>query len=325
MKAIIQPQYGGPEVLQLAEVAKPIPAENEVLIKVMASSVTTADSMMMTGKPYIGRLMLGLTKPTHQTPGTGFAGIVESVGEKVSNYQPGDQVFGESIKTFGTHAEYLCLEEDDLFVHMPKGIGFEEAAAVGDGVMTSLNFLHHVTTVEPWKKVLINGASGSLGSAAVQIAVEAGAYVTAVCGPDNVDFVRKLGAHEVINYSQEDFTKRQNEYDIIYDTVGKSNFQDAKESLKPDGVYASPVLNGGLLWDMLRTSLFGRKKARFSATGALPMKMKKQLQLKATEFLTKGIVRPFVSRTFRLEEFREAHTTIASGHKRGNIVFTPFQ
>ncbi len=325
MKAIIQSQYGGPEVLILAEVNQPQPGPTEVLIKVMASSVTTADSMMMTGKPYIGRLLLGLTKPKYPTPGTGFAGIIEAIGAAVSAYQVGDEVFGESLNTFGAQAEYLCLPEDDLIMHKPEQISFAEAAAAGDGVMTSINFLQLVTKVQPGQQVLINGAAGSLGSAAVQIAVHYGAQVTAVCSTKNLDFVKKLGAHAVIDYTREDFTERENQFDIIYDTVGKSSFKAAKQSLTAAGIYASPVLDSKLLLRMLWTALFGRKKAKFSATGALPLTTKRQLQSTACELLSLGKVKPFISKTFKLEAFRDAHRYIASGHKRGNIVFTPFQ
>ncbi|MEL6842351.1 MAG: NAD(P)-dependent alcohol dehydrogenase [Bacteroidota bacterium] len=325
MKAIIQSQYGGPEVLSLQEVNKPQPGPTEVLIKVVASSITTADSMMMTGKPYIGRLLLGIAKPKYPIPGTGFAGVIEAVGAEVSRYQIGEEVFGESIKVFGTQAQYLCLPEDDLFMHKPASISFEEAATVGDGVMTSLNFLQLVTTVIPGKRVLINGAAGSLGSAAVQIAVHYGAQVTAVCSTKNIDFVKSLGAHQVIDYTKEDFTKRKNQFDIIYDTVGKSSFSAAKESLTKDGIYASPVLDGKLLLQVLWTSLFGSKKAKFSATGAISLQAKRQIQATARNLMSLGKVKPFISKTFRLEEFREAHRLIASGHKKGNIVFTPFQ
>jgi NADPH:quinone reductase-like Zn-dependent oxidoreductase len=322
MKAIIQNQYGGPEVLRLADVNKPQPGPKDVLIQIMASSITTADSMMMTGKPYIGRLMLGLTKPKHPITGTGFAGVIEAIGDEVTAYQVGDEVFGESIVTFGAQAEYICLPESDLFMPKPAQVTFEEAATVGDGLMTSLNFLQWVTQLQAGQHVLINGAAGSLGSAAVQLAALYGAKVTAVCSTKNLDFVKKMGAHEVIDYTIEDFTQRQNEFDIIYDTVGKSSFAAAKQSLTAKGIYASPVLNGKLLRNMIGSSIWGGKKARFSATGALPLTKKRQLLETAKQLLSVGKVKPFISKKFKLEEFRLAHQYIASGHKRGNIVFT---
>jgi NADPH:quinone reductase-like Zn-dependent oxidoreductase len=322
MKAIIQTQYGGPEVLKLAEVAMPQVGPQDVLIKVKASSITTADSMMMTGKPYVGRLLLGLTKPKHPITGTGFAGVVEAVGAEVTQYQPGDAVYGESVKTFGAQAEYLCLPEDELFLPKPSEISFEEAAVVSDGLITSMNFLRKVAQLKAGQRVLINGAAGSLGSAAVQLAVQDGAIVTAVCSTRNIEFVKSLGAHEVIDYTREDFTHRRAAFDVIYDTVGKSSFSAAQQSLTPQGVYVSPVLGKALIGDMLKTSLFGKKKAKFSATGALPASELKALQKQATELLATGKVKPHVSRRFRLEEFQEAHQHIASGHKRANIVFT---
>jgi len=325
MKAIIQTNYGGPEVLKLADVNTPTPKVNEVLIKVMASSITTADSMMMTGKPYAGRLILGLTKPKHPTPGTGFAGIIEAVGEEVMDYQVGDEVFGESLNTFGSQAQYLCLPSDDIILHKSKEISFEEAATVGDGIVTSMNFLQLVTQAERGKEVLINGAAGSLGSAAVQLAVHYGARVTAVCSTKNIEFVKKLGAHEVIDYTMEDFTQRKEAFDIIYDTVGKSSFATTKESLKAEGIYASPVLDFGLIGSMIWTSLLGKKKAKFSATGTLSHDKIKEMYGIASQLMSQGIIKPIISQSFRLEDFQEAHAHIASGHKKGNIVFIPHQ
>lgn len=281
--------------------------------------------MMMTGKPYIGRLMIGLTKPKNPIPGTGFAGVIEAIGEEVTSYKVGDEVFGESLNSFGSQAQYLCLPEDDLFMHKPSQISFEEAASAGDGIMTSLNFLQLVTNVEEGKQVLINGAAGSLGSAAVQIAAHYGAHVTAVCSSQNIEFVKGLGAHEVIDYTQEDFTKLEDQFDIIYDTVGKSSFRSAERSLKQNGVYASPVLDGRLLLDVCWTSLFGSKKAKFSATGAISLKAKRQIQTTARNLMALGSVKPYISKKFSLDQFQEAHSYIATGHKRGNIVLTPFQ
>lgn len=321
MKAVIQDQYGGPEVLRTAEVDQPSPGAHDVLIKVEAASVTTADSMMMTGKPYIGRLMLGLTKPKYQIPGAGFAGVIEAIGSKVTKYKIGQAVFGESIDSFGGQAEYMCLHEDGVFTTKPENVSFESAATVCDGVMTSINFLKNVVKLQPGQHILINGASGSLGSAAVQLAVAYGARVTGVCSTKNVDFVKSLGAHQVIDYRKEDFTQSANTYDIVYDTVGKSSFSKAKGCLVEGGVYASPVLDGRLLLDMLITSMMGKKKARFSATGALPKKEQLVLLSEATKMMSTGQVRPHIEKTYELDEIHKAHHYIASGHKRGNVVF----
>ena len=321
MKAVIQDQYGGPKVLRTQEIDKPTPKANEVLVKVKAASVTTADSMMMTGKPYIGRLFLGLTKPKYQVPGTGFAGIVEARGSEVTKYEVGDEIFGESLDTFGGQAEYISLPEDGLFLKKPKNISFEAAASVCDGVVTSINLLKNVAEIKSGQKVLINGASGSLGSAAVQLAVAYGARVTGVCSARNVEFVKSLGAHHVIDYRTEDFTKSADNYDIVYDTVGKSSFKKAANCLKEGGIYASPVLGGRLLWDVIRTAMFGKKKARFSATGALPKKELARLIGEAADLIKSGNVKPHIERTYDLDEVHQAHHYIASGHKKGNIVF----
>lgn len=321
MKAIIQNQYGGPEVLTVENVDMPTPKGNELLIQVKASSVTTADSMMMTGKPYVGRLMLGLSKPKYPTPGTGFAGIVSAVGPEVVNFKVGDAVFGESIETFGTQAEYMTVAEDGLIAIKPIDVSFEEAATVSDGLMTSINFLKNVINIQPGQQILINGASGSLGSVGVQLAVAYGAKVTAVASSKNVDFLKSLGAHNVIDYTKEDFTKNLNTYDVIYDTVGKIDFNKAKDSLTENGIYASPVLGGKLLGQMMWTALFGKKKAKFSATGALPKKELKVILKEAKSFLETGKVTPHIERRYDLDQVHEAHAYIASGRKRGNIVF----
>jgi NADPH:quinone reductase-like Zn-dependent oxidoreductase len=321
MKAIIQNQYGGPDVLTVENVVVPTPKANELLIEVKASSVTTADSMMMTGKPYVGRLMLGLTKPKYPTPGTGFAGVIQEVGPEVTKFKKGDTVFGESIKTFGTQAEYMTIAEDDLVAIKPEDVSFEKAATVSDGLMTSINFLKNVIKLKPGQHILINGASGSLGSVGVQLAIAYGAKVTAVASTRNADFLESLGAHEVMDYTKTGFFQNLDTYDVIYDTVGKIDFNKAKGSLTENGIYASPVLGGKLLGQMLWTSFFGKKKAKFSATGALPKEVLRNILMEARSFLETGKVSPHIERKYDLNQVHEAHGYIASGRKRGNIVF----
>jgi NADPH:quinone reductase-like Zn-dependent oxidoreductase len=322
MKAIIANQYGTPDVLQAAEVKKPIPQDNEILIKIHAAAVTTADTMMRTGYPFIGRLLLGFRKPKHPIPGTGLAGEVEAVGKGVKLFEVGDQVFGESIVTFGTYAEYICLPEEGMLMKKPENISFVEAAGVCDGPLTSLNFLKEIGNIEKGQKVLINGASGSLGTAAVQIARHFDAEVTGVCSTKNLEMVKDLGANKVIDYTKSDFTQNGETYDIIYDTVGKLSFSLCKNSLTQKGVYLSPVLGWSLLIDMMRTSFSGGKKAKFSATGALPVESLRSLLGEVKELIEAGKLKAVVDRIYPLEQVAEAHRYIDTGHKKGNVVIS---
>lgn len=320
MKAIITTGYGSPEIFKLDNVAKPSEKPNEILVRIHASSVTRADTMMRTGKPYIGRLMLGLTKPKNQIWGTGFAGVVEAVGSEVTKFKVGDKVFGENIKTFGTYAEYVVIEEDSIVAHMPENLSFDGAAGMCDGGVTSLNFLCNLGNIKEGQKVLINGASGALGTAAVQIAKHFGAIVTGVCSTNNIDMVKDLGADHVIDYTKQDFTSNTNTYDLIYDTVGKSSFDKCQDALTENGVYSSPVLGFPLLSNMVVTSLFGTKKAKFSATGALPEKETKRLLDTLIEIIKAGHLKGIIDRAYPLEKLSEAHHYIDKGHKKGNVI-----
>jgi len=320
MKAIISTRYGGPEILQLQEVMKPVPKDHEVLVKIHAAAVTTAETMMRTGYPLIGRLFMGLTKPKNAISGTGYAGEIEAIGNNVQRLKKGDQVFGESLSTFGTYAEYVCIEEDGIITLKPDNISYEEAAVVGDGQVTSLNFLKNIAKIQPNQRVLINGASGSLGTAAVQLAKHFGAEVTGVCSTRNIALVEALGADQVIDYIKEDFTENEQTYDIIYDTVGKSSFSKCKHSLSSEGIYISPVLSMSLLFQMLKTSLIGRKKALFSATGMLPPATIKLFFQEIKELMGIGKIKSIIDKRYSLEQTAEAHRYIDKGHKRGNVV-----
>jgi len=320
MKAMISTRYGGPEILQLQEVDKPIPKENEVLVKIKSSSITTAETMMRTGYPLIGRLYMGLSKPKNQISGTGFSGIIEAVGQNVSEFNLGEKVFGESLNTFGTYAEYICIQEDGIIATLPDNISFEEAAVIGDGPITSLNFLRNLGEIRADHTILIIGASGSLGTAAVQLAKNLRAKVTAVCSNNNIQLVRSLGADKVIDYKKEDFSKNGETYDIIYDTIGVSSFLKCKHSLTKNGVYMSPVLDFGLLFQMVYTSIFGTKKAKFAATGMLPHKVILQYLHEIVSLMELGKMKSIISKRFSLKEIPDAHRHIEKGHKRGNIV-----
>lgn len=322
MKAIIATGYGGPKILKLQEVDKPIPKDNEVLIKIKAAAVTRADTMMRTGYPLIGRLVMGLRKPKHPIPGTGFAGEVVEIGEKVTLFQKGDPIFGESIEIFGTYAQYICLKEEGILLKKPSNITYEEAAGICDGALTSISFLKDIITLQPGQTILINGASGSLGTAAVQLAKLFGARVTGVCSTKNLALVRSLGADEVIDYTMTDFTKTGEQYDIIFDTVGKRSFSACKDSLTQNGSYLSPVFGMTNLFQMLWTTIIGGKQAKFSATGARPVFALKLLFQELKELIEKGQLKSIMDKKYSLEQIVVAQTYIDKGHKKGNVTVT---
>lgn len=322
MKAIITTKYGSPEVLELKDIEKPVPNKNEVLIHIRAASVTTADTMMRKGRPWVGRLFIGLTKPKHPISGTGFSGVIETIGQDVKQFRIGNEVFGESIFGAGTNAEYVCVKEDGVLVLKPEHIAHEEAAAICDGPLTSWNFLKGMAKVKRGQSVLIHGASGSLGTAAVQLAKHLGANVTGVCSTKNMEMVKSLGAATVIDYGKIDFTKTGQTYDIIFDTVGKSSFLKCKRALNKNGIYLSPVLSLSLLFQMLRTAMLGNKKAMFSATGTKPISVLRLLLKELNELLESGQLKTVIDRCYALEEISEAHRYVDTGHKRGNVVIS---
>lgn len=319
MRAAIAPKYGPPEVLEVSQIPTPTPAPDGVLVRVEASSVTAADMMMRRGKPYIGRLFLGVLSPKNRTIGTGFAGVVTEIGADVTAFAIGDRVFGETVFGHGSNAEFTCVAQDDLIAKMPESLAFCEAAVLCDGVVTSLNFLHILADLQPERRVLINGASGSLGTAAVQLAKHFGAHVTAVCSGQNAALVTALGADVVVDYTAEDFTKSAERWDVVYDTVGKSSFFRSRRVLAPRGLYLSPVL-GGTLLAMLLTCRGRGKRARFSATGMLSKPILKGLLAQALEVVAAGKLTILIDRRYPLAEIVAAHRYVETGRKKGNVV-----
>jgi NADPH:quinone reductase-like Zn-dependent oxidoreductase len=270
MKAIVYEKYGPPEVLQLKEVEKPFPKDNEVLIKVFASTVTATDCVFRKGEPKFARLFTGITKPKNQILGSEFAGVIETIGKDVRVFRVGDKVFG-TTPGYGSYAEYICLsEEKSTITKMPDKKSFEEAIACCDGFLTALPFLRDKGKIQKGNKVLIIGASGSVGSAAVQIAKYFGAEVTGVCSTSSLDLVKSIGADKVIDYTKEDFTKSGETFDIIFDAVGKSTFSQSKSSLTEKGKYLQAGITLKVFPSVLWTSMFSTKKALIMATGLRP-------------------------------------------------------
>jgi NADPH:quinone reductase-like Zn-dependent oxidoreductase len=318
MKAITMGSYGGPEVLVVDDVPMPEPADNEVRVRVHASSASRADAEMRKGG--VARLAAGLFKPKAPIPGAEFAGEIDKVGAAVSEFEKGDRVFGQTGISMGSYAEYVCIPAEEAIARMPQDAGYEEAVALVEGMLTALAFLKDAAHVHEGQRVLVNGASGAVGSAAVQVAKYLGAHCTAVCGPANVDLVTSLGADQVIDYAKQDFTQLDEAYDVILDAVGKSTFSSCQRVLAPHGLYLTTVPSLGILGSMVRTSLFGDKKARIVFSGLRPTAEKlANLQL-INELWRDGAIQPVIDRVFPLEKAADAHRYIDAGHKRGNVV-----
>jgi len=323
MKTLFCPRYGSPDVLEVRHQPKPEPKHGQIRIRITASAVSQADTMMRAGTPFFARLMVGLTKPKHPVLGTGFAGTVDAVGEGASRFNVEDEVYGETALEFGAKAEYLCLDESSLLSNQPELLSDAPCAHLCDGALTAWNFLHRLGEIKSGDKVLINGASGSVGSSAVQIAKAAGAEVSALCSRPNHDWVRDIGADHLIDYRSLDVTEGKKEYDIIFDCVGKLRFSDCKKILSQKGRYLSPVLTLPLLINMLSSRCSKGKRALFSATGLLPVA---QLQgyLEALEMLIKNDqLKTIMDREFKLEEGADAHRYVESMRKKGAIVLRP--
>jgi NADPH:quinone reductase-like Zn-dependent oxidoreductase len=326
MKAIVYERYGRPDVLQLKEVERPTPKEDEVLIRVYAATVAAEDPMIrgFTFHPLFWlplRINFGLIKPRKKILGSELAGEIESVGKDVKLFRKGDQVFGVDINGLGAYAEYKCLPEEGVLAIKPANVTYEEAAPVC-GALAAWNILRDKANIQSGQKVLINGASGSIGTAAVQIARYFGAEVTGVCSTTNLELVKSLGADKVIDYTKEDFTKNGQTYDIIFDAVSKSSFLRCKGSLTQKGVYFSAVPGLPILLQMLWTSKFGSKKAKFSATGLRPVSERLILLKELIELVEAGKIKTVIDRLYPLEETAEAHSYVEKGHKKGNVVIT---
>ena len=319
MKAVTCTKYGPPEVLQLKEVEKPIPKDNEIRIRIFTVVVATEDPLQRKGKPYFARLIIGFTKPRKSILGTEFAGEIDVVGKGVKLFKKGDQVFGSTGSNFGCYAEYVCVPEEGLLSIKPPNITNEEATPVCSA-LTAWNFLITKANIQSGQKILINGASGSVGSAAVQIAKVFGAEVTGICSTANLEMVKSLGADSVIDYSNENFTKNGQTYDIIFDVASKSTFSQCKNSLKQKGIYLNPVLKLSILLHMFWTSMFNSKKVMFSATGLRPLPERLANLKELIKLFEDGKLKTIIDKSYQLEQIVEAHRYVESGQKRGNVM-----
>jgi NADPH:quinone reductase-like Zn-dependent oxidoreductase len=321
MRAVIQDRYGPPEILRLEEVERPIPADDEVLVGVHATTLNRSDCGIRSGKPFISRFLRGgLRRPKRRIPGSELAGEVEEVGAAVREFAVGDHVFG--VNPFfevraGAHAEFMCIPESAPLAHMPARMSYEEAAAVPDGAILALGCLRRAD-LQKGQRLLVYGASGSIGTAAVQLAKDHfGAHVTAVCNTKNLELVRSLGADAVVDYTQEDFTKNGETYDIVFDAVGKHSFRRCKHSLKPGGKYV-PTDGWLNLFLALWTSRIGDKRVVFD----IPPHYRKKDVIFLRELIEAGKYRAVIDRSYPLEGVVEATRYVETEQKTGNVVLT---
>jgi NADPH:quinone reductase-like Zn-dependent oxidoreductase len=323
MRAVVYDRYGPPDVLRLDEVERPVPKKDEVLVRVHTTTVNRFDTATREANRRSGlaisllsRLVSGLRRPRQRVLGTEFSGEVEAAGAAVTEFAVGDRVFGTTGLKFGAHAEYLAMPVSARIAEMPAGMSFEEAAPICDGALNALTCLKQAD-LRQGRRILIYGASGAIGTAGVQLARSFGADVTAVCNTKNLELVRSLGADRVIDYTQEDFTKNGQTYDVILDAVGKLSFRRSRGSLEPNGIYLPTDGFANLLWALV-TPRLGGKKVLFQ----IPPRQTKQDVLFLKELIEAGKYRPVIDRRYPLEDVVEATSYVETEQKTGNVVLT---
>lgn len=323
MKAIVHTKYGPPDELQLKEVQKPVPTDNEVLIKIRATTVTTSDCNVrnFTFVPksfmFFARLMLGFKKPKINILGIDFAGEIEAVGINVRIFKAGDPVFGSPGTRMGAHAEYVCVPEGGALAIKPANMTWEEAAAISLAGNTALFFIRDLAKIQAGQKILIHGASGAIGTYAVQLAKYYGAEVTGVCSGSNAEMVKSLGADKVFDYTKEDFTKSDERFDFVFGVVGKTTFSQCKGILKPKGIYLENMMEIKDFLKVLWTSITGGKKMK----GGVSIERAENLNF-FIELIESGKLIPVIDKVYPLERTAEAFRYVETGHKKGNVVIT---
>jgi NADPH:quinone reductase-like Zn-dependent oxidoreductase len=316
MRAVVFDRYGPPEVLRVETIERPVPADDEVLVRIHATTVNRTDCGWRSATPFFTRVFTGIRRPKHRTPGMEFAGVVEEKGASVTQFEVGDEVFG--VGGSGANAEFICRRESSALAHKPKNMTFEEAAAICDGVSIARACLSKAD-LRPGRTIVIYGASGSIGTAGVQLAKSMGAHVTAVCNTKNLDLVRSLGADEVVDYLQEDFTKNGVTYDVVFDAVGKHSFRRCRRSLKPGGLYVETDL--GFMWHVPLLALSTRWIGDKRVTLPIPKYTKDDVLL-VKDLIEAGKYRAVIDRTYPLEDVVEATRYVETGQKTGNVVLT---
>jgi NADPH:quinone reductase-like Zn-dependent oxidoreductase len=314
MKAVIYEKYGSPEVLELREIDRPSVADDEVLVKNHAASIQQTDIRFRTGTPFMARVLGGLFKPKNQILGCDYSGTVEAIGKNVDEYKVGDEVYGQLERRTGTHAEYIRVSMNEVSPK-PKNLTFVEAASVGVAGTMALQCLRDHGEIRQGQKVLINGASGGIGTFAVQIAKSYSTEVTGVCSTTNLEMVKSIGADHVIDYTKEDFTERVDEYDIIFDAVRKNTFANCKNALTSKGIYVTTEFGPGIMLQMRMNSNPDGKRM----VGML-MNVDQADLVILTELIEAGKIRPIIDRTYPLEEIADAHRYVEKGHAKGKVI-----
>jgi NADPH:quinone reductase-like Zn-dependent oxidoreductase len=319
MKASIFSKYGSPDVLSIKEIEIPTPKDNEVLVRVYATTVNRTDWAILLGKPFISRVFTGLFKPRLPVTGTDFAGKIEAIGKNVTSFRVGDRVMGFGPMGLKSHAQYLTIPETKIITTIPDNITYDQAAASLEGAIYALSSMIYNANPKAGQRVLVNGASGAIGSAAVQFLKYLGVHVTAVCNTKNLELVKSLGADRVIDYSTKDFTKDDHKYNFIFDTVGKSSFGKCKPLLLPGGMYvpSDQGPNWENLYLPLTTAMIGDKKV----IPPIPRNIRRSLSL-IKELTEQGKFKPVIDRKYPLEKIAEAYQYVATGQKTGNVVVT---
>jgi NADPH:quinone reductase-like Zn-dependent oxidoreductase len=317
VRAVVHDRYGPPEVLRLEDLERPVPKDDEVLIRIHATTVNRTDCGMRAAEPFFVRFLTGLRRPRRRILGMELAGEVEAVGAAVTEFKAGDEVFG--VAGSGAHAEFVCVRERGALAHKPAGLSFEEAAAVCDGAIIALAAMRRADP-RAGRSMVVYGASGSIGTAAVQLARYFGAHVTAVCTTENFELVRSLGADEVVDYTQEDFTKNGKTYDAIFDAVGKHSFRRCRRSLKPGGIFLETDL--GFMWHVPPLALASRWIGDKRVTLPIPKYSKENVRF-VKQLLEDGKYRAVIDRRYPLEDVVEATRYVETGQKVGNVVLTP--
>lgn len=318
MKAAINTKYGPPEVVTVQEVNKPVPKDNEVLIKVHVSTVNRTDCGFRSAEYFISRFFSGLFNPKNKTLGNEFAGVIEAIGKDVTSFRIGEKVFGYNDQQFGAHAEFMTTDENGAIATMPANFTYEEAAPLSEGGHYALCDIR-AAKVSAGQNILIYGATGAIGSAAVQLIKQMGARVTAVCSTQHVELVKSLGADEVVDYTQQDFTKTNQLFDFIFDSVGKTSFAVCKKLLSPKGIYISTELgkNWANVFLALSTPIFGGRKVLFP----MPSISKEDI-LFLKKLAETGKYKPVIDRKYSLEQIVEAYKYVETGQKTGNVIIS---
>jgi NADPH:quinone reductase-like Zn-dependent oxidoreductase len=320
MKAACIDQYGPPEVVVIRDMPDPVVGPHDVLVRQKASTVTPPDAAFRSADPFIVRLFAGMTKPKDPIPGGSVAGVVESVGAAVTRFKPGDRVFGTTDPTPGAMAELVVVAESGALVLMPDGLDFGEGAGLTYSFLTAMPFLRDEARLQPGQTILINGAAGSIGTVAVQLARHMGARVTAVCSTRNIELVKSLGADVVVDRTKMDFTEGAAKYDAVFDTVGKSSYAACRGVLKPGGIYLTTVPSLAILGNMMRRKRPDGTRAKLATTGLRPTADKAKDMVVLKELVEAGALRGIVDRTYPLAEIADAHRYVDLGTKAGDVI-----